>query len=78
MNVNFNDEKNLIPFGRLNNGDIFLDDSLICMKMEEVKDRYGDIYNGVDLRSGEVYMYDDDNSVVALVGELNISRVLPC
>lgn len=78
MKVNFYDEKNLIPFGRLNNGDIFLNDSLICMKMEEVKDRYGDIYNVVNLRSGEVYMFDDDNLVVALAGELNISRVLPC
>lgn len=78
MKVNFNDEKNFIPFRNLNNGDIFLDDCLICMKMEEVKDRYGDIYNGVDLRSGEVYMFDDDNSIVALAGELNISKVLPC
>ena len=78
MKVNFSDETNLIPFERLSNGDVFLDDSLICMKMEPIRDRYGDIYNGVDLRSGEVYMYDDDNTVVALVGELNISRVLPC
>lgn len=78
MNVNFSDETNFIPFERLSNGDVFLDDSVICMKIEPIRDRYGDIYNSVDLRSGEVYMYDDDNTVVALVGELNISRVLPC
>jgi hypothetical protein len=75
MNVIFDKTTHAIQFRDLNEGDVFLDDDLICMKMEAIKDRYGDISNGVNLRNGDVYTYDDENMIIPLEGNLKVSRV---
>lgn len=75
MNIICDKITHAVSFGDLKEGDVFLDEDLICMKTEEIKDRYGDIYNGVNLRNGEAYTFDDENTVIPLEGNLKVSRV---
>lgn len=51
-------------------GTVFKYDKDYYMATEEITDSYEDIYNCVNLDSGELYHFDNDNKVELLEAEL--------
>lgn len=69
MKITDNREKNLLPFGILDIGQVFIekveDDEYTQMKIREIGDKNG-LHNAVSLATGELY-YIDPNAMVEVV-----------
>ena len=60
-------------FGMLKNGDVFTDESVVFMVIEDVENKNGSVYNAVDVECGELAHFYADEKVYPLRAELVVN-----
>lgn len=70
-----NSNLNAVPFEQINEGDTFMIDNNIYMKIAIVNDTLLGILNAVDMRDGCSIYFHDDSIVYPVEGKFIIERI---
>ena len=70
-----NSNLNTVPFEQINEGDIFMGDNGIYMKIANVNDTLLGIVNAVDIRDGCSVFFYDDSIVHPIEGKFVVEKI---
>lgn len=73
MRIEINNKKNMIPFEKIKNGEVFLLSGSYLMKIAPIIDENNNAHNAVDLRTGAVILVNPIIEYEPVVATLKIS-----
>ena len=74
MIVNDKPRTNEVKFCDVPNGEVFMEDDVYYLAIEEIIDDWGDCKNAVNLTDGEVTYFDCDKMVILVKATLTVEN----